>query len=351
MKRISIVLIIITSAAFAFADDNTGSSGITDLFAGDTPGQYVYYHDRRGNNNALLGILKFNKTEYVARRFDMNTGAEVNVQFTAVDNNGEYEINLIKIFSGDQAAAMALIVDLSNMAGQYREFRGRKLEEETLTDPWPEFGYTLRHTFKSWIPFFRLYATEMEGSSASSFSLLYVGRMHDKNDLVFFKLKGILRTEKYGGFNVAPAGDAIKFSHGMFTVTLDANWEPVPSGNDIYKSYWLKKKGTRDSVVAIEVIPKGMFRDDPVTLVYRSICFSTLVIPSTVKIVKDSRGIMVSYTVLDPGNLYETYMYSYYMNDSSGNMNIFHFSAFSDVYDANREYFDGIIKGITVNPR
>lgn len=348
MKKKFTVIILLASVTFAFARDDINTTSPADLFINDTPGQYVFYHDRRGKNNALLGIIKFNKTEYVARRYDMNTGTEVNVQFAATNNNGEYGITLVNIYSGDQAGAMAVIVDLSNMASQYQVFAGHGLDEETITDPWPEFGYTLKHSYKAWIPLFRLYSTEMEGDSANSFTLLYVGRMQDRNDLKFFRLKSIIQTREYGGFSIESAGDPVKFSHGIFTVTLDANWKPVKSDNEIYKSYWLSKKGTRDSVVAIEVIPGGMFKDEPIALVYRSVCFSSWVIPSSVKIVKDKKGITVSYIVLDPENLNETYMFSYYANDSKGNMNIFHFSAFRDVYEANRGYFDGMIKGVII---
>lgn len=37
------------------------------------------------------------------------------------------------------------------------------------------------------------------------------------------------------------------------------------------------------------------------------------------------------------------------MKDKNGDLNAFHFSAFKDVYDANKQYFDSIVNKLKIS--
>lgn len=121
-----------------------------DLFLSETPGQYVIYHDKRGGRNALCGFLKFNRTDYVARRYDITTGTEVVFQFKAVKSEKDTpDIKIVQVFKGDEPGVMTLLADMMNMAVQHEKYKKGGADEAVIKDVWDEYGYTLNHTYRS----------------------------------------------------------------------------------------------------------------------------------------------------------------------------------------------------------
>ncbi len=320
-----------------------------DLFLSETPGQYVIYHDKRGGRNALCGFLKFNRTDYVARRYDITTGTEVVLQFKAVKSEKETpDIKIVQVFKGDELGVMTLLTDMMNMTTQHEKYKNGGRDEAVIKDVWDEYGYTLNHTYRSWIPFFQLYKTEMKGDAKNTIYLLFAGMMKNSKDLAFFNLKDIPETQKYEVFNLKKEGEERKFQFGMFETVIDKNWLDSGINNQYYKGYWVRKKGYRDAQISMEVVPKSMLNEDLEVIARRSIGFSSWVIPSSVKIEKKKNYVKNTFVVLDPVSLNETYMYSIHMKDKNGDLNAFHFSAFKDVYDANKQYFDSIINKLKI---
>lgn len=320
-----------------------------DIFLNENPGQYVIYHDKRGSNNALVGFLKFNKTEYVARRYDLISGKETVFQFNAIKKeNGELFIKVDKIFAGEQEDVMHVHTDMLNMISQYERYIKQGKDEVTITDEWKEFGYTLNHTYKAWIPFFRLYKTEMQKNPKDTFTLILEGIFKNTKDYANFNLKSIPTAVKFNAFKLQKSGEDFVFKFGMFETTIDQNWEKSGVSNEYIQSYWVKKKSLRDATVTMEVIPPSMFRGELEYLAYMALGFSTWVIPSSVKIEKKGNFIKIIYVVLDPSTMNETYMYDIHMKDKSGSINSFHFSSYKNVYDLNKGYFDSIINRLKI---
>lgn len=355
MKKIFPVLLalILISCSSASKKEDSKSipqqADVNDIFISENPGQYVVYHDRRGGRNVLCGFLKFNKTEYVARKYDINTGTEVVFSFRAVKNEkNEPDVKIAQVFQGDEAGVMSLLVDMMNMITQHDNYKKAGTDEAVIRDPWDEYGYTLNHTYKSWIPFFQLYKTEMKGEPKNTIYLLFVGTMKNSKDLAFFNLKSIPQSQKYEKFKIKKEGEQKNFKFGMFETAIDQNWVESGMENQYYRGYWVKKKGERDAQISMEIVPKVILNEDLQFLARRSLGFSSWVIPSTVKVEKRKNYVKNTFVVLDPVSLNETYMYSIYMKDKAGDLNAFHFSAFKDVYDANKQYFDSIIKRLKI---
>lgn len=324
-------------------------SGGVDAFLNVTPGQYVIYHDKRGEKNALCSFLKFNKTDYVARRYDLNSGDEIVFQFKALKKeNGEYDIQIVNVYTGDQAGVMWLLTDMLNMITQYGRYMQQKKDDTIIKDEWKEYGYTLHHSYKAWVPFFHLYKTEVHKEPSNSFTLLFVGILKNTKEYRYFNLKDIPRAEKFEKFKIQKEGKDIVFKFGMFETTIDQNWVKSKVSNEYVQSYWVTKKSLRDATVTMEVIPQSLLTGELESIGYKSLGFSTWVIPSSVKVEKSKNYIKLEYVVLDPESLNETYVYDLHMKDKTGNLNSFHVTTYKDVYDSNKKYFDSIISRLKI---
>ncbi|PKL16518.1 MAG: hypothetical protein CVV49_15820 [Spirochaetae bacterium HGW-Spirochaetae-5] len=346
---LAFMLFSCASSSVKNKETKAGPANDSDVFFNENPGQYVIYHDKRGNQDALVGFLKFNKTDYVARRYDLNSGQEIVFQFNAVKKaNGEFDIKVVKVFSGNQEGVMHLLTDMFNLISQYEGYIKQGKDEVTIKDEWKEFGYTLNHSYKAWVPFFRLYKTEMAKNPKDTFTLILEGIFRNTRDYENFNLKIIPKAVKFDAFKLQKTGKDKSFKFGMFEAAIDDNWEKSGVSNEYIQSYWIKKKSLRDAHVTMEVIPSSLFGGELEYLSYRAMGFSTWVMPSTVKIEKKKNFIKMMYVVLDPETKYYTYMYDIYMKDKAGNLNSFHFSSYKDVYDLNKKYFDAIINNLKI---
>jgi hypothetical protein len=349
MKQFFIIilsLVFISCASSSVKKEEIKSEPIdgVDVFSGETPGQYVIYHDKRAKRNALCSFLKFNKTDYVARRFDLNSGDEIVMQFKAIKKaDGEFDIKVVNVFAGDQAGVMWLLTDMLNMITQYGFYTKQGKDNTIIRDEWKEYGYTLNHSYKAWMPFFHLYKTEMQKEPENSFTLILTGIMKDSKQYQYFNLKSIPQSVKFEEFKLQKAGSESVFKFGMFETRIDQNWSKSGVDNEYIQSYWVRKKSLRDATVTMEVIPQSMFNGELDKLAYKALGFSTWVIPSSVKIEKKKNFVKLEYLVLDPSSMNETYMYDIHMKDRNGDLNSFHFSSYKEVYYSNKKYFDSII--------
>lgn len=321
-----------------------------DLFELDFPGQYVIYHDERGGRNNLVGILKFNKTEYIARQFNIDTQQELILDFKALSYpNGRVDYRGGKIYKGNDNEALFLLTDLANMISQYGEYRKQSQKDVDIIDKWPEFGYTLVHSYKFWIPLFHLYETKKENESQNFLKILFVGRMLSENDTTFFSMRSIPLVYKTAEFEIESFPKTNLFKAGIFTIHLDQNWiryKDPNNPNPDFQGFLISKKSKRDAQVSVEIIPKKHFPYNIEVLAKIGISFNSLVEPESVSINKIGDTYKVSFMTLDPKSLNETYMYLYYKPDGEGNINIFHLSAYRDTYESNKNYFDTIIESV-----
>ncbi len=337
-----------TSRKAVPADNSALNRPFTDFFTDDIPGQYVYYLDKRGENSSLVGIIKFNKTEYAARRYDMKKGTDTMFQFRPeILKDGDVDIIPVRVYSGNTADTAILLNDLKNMIVQSSRYKKTLKADTSITDPWPEFGYTLKHIYNAWIPLFHLNRTLNLNRKNSTFELLLTGHMKGNKDLYFFKIKSLPEAKDSGTFSISNTGNTDVFSFGRYKIRLDGNWKKINFGTEIMQGFWLSKNSLRDAQVSIEVLPMAFLKkfglNDIKKALIRQISIGSCIIPSTVRITKHSKFYKSTYTVLDPANGYETYMVDIYSQDQSGNMHVFHFSAFKSLYNKNRNYFDSII--------
>jgi hypothetical protein len=121
-------------------------------------GQFIYYLDTRQDQKRLTGLLKFFDGTIVCRTTDLVKKNTTTVVLEVLQSEKGFDIKPIKLLEGNlERDLQYILVDLNNIASQ--QFRARESIQENLirvSDPWPEFGYVLEHTFSNLIPFFKI---------------------------------------------------------------------------------------------------------------------------------------------------------------------------------------------------
>jgi hypothetical protein len=333
-------------------------AGTQSLLDGYVPGQYVYYLDNRQAQPRLIGLLKVSDDQMLCRGYDIAGKRSYSIVLEISRKNGETELKPkgAKADDGNINAATFLTTDLMNMAAQFDKVKWQKpFQEISLADEWPEFGYTLIHTYKSWLPFFQLAATRKKDLAEPGYTAIIMSRVDpsqpDITKDLFFNLDVIPEAAKRKGF-ILPKAAAMEVTLERATFMLDKNWvffEALPEKGLPYASYWIRQNSARDAIVSVEKVPvknaKGAI--DRLAKLFVQANPNPVVV-SSVRYEKMDNQVIIRFVTLDKETFAETQHFQRLALVAKDEIQVINFSSYKAVYDANKEYFDAVLGSITV---
>ncbi|MDF3821609.1 hypothetical protein P3G55_17015 [Leptospira sp. 96542] len=338
---IVLTLPILGQAQFDFPDTN--------------PGQYIFYKDTRGGQNRLTGIFKFPDGTIICRTVDTikNVSSTITVEVQKTKNG--IEIVPAKVIEGDfERDIQYLLVDFNNIASQQFLNQSKISDKKNTTeDPWPEFGYTLEHTFWKFIPFFNLYSMRRTDLETSFYEVAIMGRMAHKDDVSFFKINLPLTNENSAAKFKIPKKNEKSIESSGYQIPLDENWKVIPPDKEknlYHETIWLSVSSMRDAQIGIETIDTSLLGNkfqisSPMDFANRIINSNTLLIANTIKIENISPNeVVLSYVVIDTETKLQTISINKIKKVDATNYHIINFSAFLETYEENKPYFIKIIK-------
>ena len=350
MKKLFIFIMSLIYTIGVFPDD---------IFKDVLPGQYIFYHDKRGNNNRITGLLKYYDGSIICRTYDLDNRRETLVQLDFSINNNENDIKPVNTFHGDlMNDYQYVMVDLMNIWSQYETVKdGLNFQEVNKEDAWPELKYTLEHKFVKWIPFLKFYSTRKTDSIDPSYKLILIGKMQDPKDPVFMNFLTIPKSKPFPTFKLSAKTKNLVKMEGA-SIQLDENWnfvEPSPEYNTYHDTYWIKIKSQRDAQIGVETISfldKFITKDiehSPYQIASLIISASLMVEPTSVVFQNLPDGsLKVSFVVLSPNELYATQCIYKIYKVNKNDYKIINFSTFKSLYEDNTKYFNEIIDSIKI---
>ena len=331
-----------------------------DIFKDVLPGQYIFYQDKRGNNNRITGLLKYYDGSIICRTFDLNNKKETLVQLDFSKINNQNDIKPVNTFHGDLMLDLQFVmVDLMNIWSQYEIIKNElNIQEVIKKDEWPEYKYTLEHKFVKWIPFLKFYSTRNTDFQDPNYKLILVGKMQDPKDPIFMNFKSIPTSKPFPAFKLEAVNKNSIKMEGT-NIQLDENWkfmEPSAEYSTYHDTYWIKKKSQRDAQIGVETISfldKYITKDiehSPYQLASLIISASLMVEPTSVHFQEQTDGsLKVSFVVLSPNELFATQCIYKIYKVSENDYKIINFSTFQSLYDENKIYFNSILNSIKMN--
>ncbi|GBF50994.1 hypothetical protein LPTSP4_25250 [Leptospira ryugenii] len=321
------------------------------------PGQYIYYLDKRGDQKRLTGILKFFDGTLICRTINLKDKSQTTITFQIEEKENNLELKPLKLISGNfEKDIQYVFVDLQNIATQEFKHKSSFTEgKDRFEDPWPEFGYTLEHTFWREIPFFHLYSTRKTDSETPNYEIAVMGRMVSGNDTSFFQFDFPLIVENQNAKFTVPSKTEQVFVSQGYSLILDENWKPhlADAKNKLYHdTFWLEVNSKRDAQIGIEIVENKKLPKE--AKIKSSLDFAQKIANSTPMLLAISlyfnpindKETTVSYIVFDLESKLPTIMIHRIKEIEPGKYHVINFSAFLETYSSNEDYFNQMLSKI-----
>ncbi|MGI5173403.1 hypothetical protein H0R92_07345 [Treponema sp. OMZ 840] len=313
-------------------------------------GEYAYYLDRRDGMNFLRGYFALRTKEgltVISRNIDLTTNKEMNYYFT-VSEPKEGSCELTGMTGIDENAPPEIAqsyIDFFSYISMYTFF------EPKFTDSGigkvKEENKTLLFALNKVLPFFRFSEMFIKEDKKTYYMLVKGGKLTDSTLDDFFTAPIFPPDEV-----TRPGADLSipKKKKGMYKVNglavrLDENWEY--NENFGHPGYWLNIHGReRDAQIMIEKEDVSILKDsDNLTDLART---SLEVCPAADYLSVEFRHIKgnveLSYFLYDESG-YKNYQYCFICTKGK-DLYVVNFSAFADIFEANKAYFDKIISQV-----
>ena len=233
MKRIIIMLLVLFSSIYIYANDE-------NIFS-DIPGSYAIYHDLRFDEETIIGLCYVGNNSILARTYEPKTENEFIflLSFTIQEEEIDIEKNL-KILSGDMNSSentKRMIPMIMNWATNWYKSKALITEKGRYS-----FSSDDEYNYTSWIPVFQI---ETIGKN-NKFNVFTIGKIKDFNDERFFNIKSIPETINADSYKIKKGKNVDVIIDGL-KVQLDSNWKT--SDERVYR---LEKETPQDAIFMIE---------------------------------------------------------------------------------------------------
>jgi hypothetical protein len=355
MKKCIVVFLLLLGSAAVCAQQKSHSLDYMKS------GEYAFYLDKRGGDNFYRGYLRIssgeNESIILVRSIDLNKGKEERFMFLVADDDPSNIKGIQGDYAKDSASSQALL-DFLNYTTLYLNHQDQFEVQGSVEDLWNEFGYTLVFSFNKILPFFRFYDIKMKGRNESSYTLQYGGVINGDTIDPFFEMEPIKRSpEKPRVVPAIPAKAAKKVEQNGVSITLDENWNFDNSTQ--LSGYWLALSSVRDSQIAIERMnlrpSTGLTKaqedalaseNELLLLRYVVSNLQNMIQMDTVKYSKTKNGSQIECYLWDENNS-KNYQRAI-ISSTKDRVVIINFSAFADIYDKNKAYYEKILGSIVV---
>lgn len=312
-----------------------------------TSGEYAYYLDKRGNLDFFRGYLFFpiDTGDYVifCRNLNLSNNKQVNYMVQLGDRDGELSVIKVEGLSDTTPPEYRQgLIDFMNHNLMYQNCKDKIHFGEFFEDNWED--YTLLYYYNKVLPFFRFLDITKKGDEEPSYILNTAGLLTEKNVKDFFAITPVQLNDKKRNIKdlKIPVKKPTKVVINGLNTELDENW--VYNDQIGSPGYWLKFNSYRDSQITVEIIPESLLKEKNLTneeICRLSIVTSPKVDYRSISGYADNKVLYVSYSALDQDDI-KNYQFFIVRNDKQ----IVNFSSFSDVFDANKEYYKKIINKI-----
>lgn len=318
----------------------------------DGNGVYVYYLDERSKQKRLTGIIKTAKSHYLCRTYNMATKRQYQIGFHLKFTGKEYRIIPDKPKAGMDKKNLLpyCIVDINHIANQYKHLARKRFPQVLeIEDEWPEYGYTLIHNFRFWIPFFNYYGHKKKGGDYN-YRLVQVGR-HFGNSRTdnFFQVKKLPDYKTLEGLVISPR-EKQSIQMERIQLQLDKNWQKIdPSQYNLptlLGFFWLSQKTMRDSQLNVEKLSLKQLHVDNIYELMRITIPFNHILPESHKIYHKNHKIIHEFDNVDPDSGYINHSISVFMQGGEGTVYSVNISGFKGVIARNRNYFLSIVDSI-----
>ena len=317
-------------------------------------GEYAYFLDYRYKTTYARGYLvaHYNEdTSYIfSNTIDMDSGEKYSYYFiTKLDDDGTIYIDsfggLENLQEDKKSAVFQTAVDFLNYAEMRKKSSSSITENCILEDVWSD-DFSLWYHFSTAVPFFGFTKITSEKDSAGSVVETYCfGRLSSVNeeDLNKFFNKEIVPVKESvrGASSLPSKAKKMTVNLNGYKVVLDENWQKNSfEGND---TYWLAGQSFRDAQIMVERFPENIpsrTKEDKLAFNRLVVSAQSDIIPTSIKAWFDKNDLVVEYYNYQE-NGWLTYSKMRIKDDC-----IINFSAFKDTYDANKEYFEKILKSV-----
>ncbi len=327
-------------------------------------GTFVYYHDTRGNQNRLTGLVYIENDVFICRTYDLSSDNELVVSLSIKKIKDGFDIRLKNTIKGEMTKEITqyVIIDFLNIGSQFSTANLDKYPEDVIkVDPWPEFGYTLEHRFSYWVPLFNLNNTKMKDNDKILYKLVQFGKINTEEELkAFLLLKSLpdeqeffTGTDKNLNLKIEETNEKKYESNGSI-LTLDENWIKKDKTKEMPVEFFIISKfSMRDAQINTDFGNISKFKlNDPLEFMKNSLFFysekSGYIFPESVKLYNKDSKTFLEFDMIDKTTKFTNKMIFGMINIKNTNYAVITFTSFKEVYETNKEYFDKIINNIKV---
>ena len=333
-------------ASISISAESANSSSLDYLYNGE----YAFYLDTRGVDSYYRGYMKFstedNRIVIFVRSININKGEEDRYMFSVEeDENGNPSgFNIIQGQFSNIYHRKA-IPDFLNFTTLYMQKRNDYHIQGEIEDDWGEFVFVF--SFNKVLPFFGFSDIKIKGDNQSHYTLLYGGVLDANIAGAFFRLnpenkqpQQVVRQTP-----TIPSKKEKKVKLNGVSITLDENWQFNNSTE--LPGYWISLASVRDSQIAVERMKLPAYN------LTKENCYMFF------KLAVLGMGNMLemnSVTVSETRNGYQLECYLWERNTrnyqrieliiNGNDVAIINFSSFADIYNANKDYYEGILGSV-----
>lgn len=309
-------------------------------------GEYAYYLDRRNGTDFLRGYFAFRNKEgltVVSRNIDLTTNKEMNYYFT-VSEPKEGSCELTGMMGIDENAPPEIAqsyIDFFRYISMYTAFESH-LKDAGIAEV-IQGNHTLLFALNKVLPFFRFSEMFMKEDEKTYYMLVKGGKLTDSTVDDFFNAP-IFPPDKQtreGADLSIPKKKKSTYKINGFVVDLDENWKYNEGFGP--PGYWLNIHGReRDAQITVEKADVSILKgSDNLTDFARSALASCPAADYlSVEFRQIEGNVELSYFLYDE-NGYKNYQYLFICTKGN-DLYVVNFSAFADIFEANKAYFDKI---------
>lgn len=336
-KKAIFIFLFLQISFLIYSDNNKDIAALfNNMEIRTNLGEYVIYHDTRGNTDAVTSIGLLEDNEYLVNRKNNKR----NYSFTIIIKIENNEMKNYEITNGEIKDPMDLIIlaDIVNMIIQRQGVEFYSLTEAAvLEDRWP--AYTLYHHYNQWIPIFNLKGTYYKNDTEPAIKLIRAGILETVDEPVFYNFEVPEQAVDSPDYKIRKGDIEDKNINNLVSLPLDDNWQMDE------ETYVINKETDQDAFIYAEDIDLNQFGINAMELL-KSIIFyqPDFVDPYSIAFEYTEDYLVVSYTMFDSSTeAYKKVAISVLPTDAENTYIFVFLESYLSLYDKNEKYFRKII--------
>ncbi|EQA45926.1 hypothetical protein LEP1GSC050_2811 [Leptospira broomii serovar Hurstbridge str. 5399] len=320
-------------------------------------GEYIYYLDHRYPRNLrIVGILKVDDSTVFVRSKSVNSNEVTIVSAKISLKDGVIAFKPDKEYAGSASRDNQYVfLDLANWGLLNPKVPSTQLstiDTYSLSDPWPEFNYTLNFKYAYWAPLFKIISiSHLESKGVKGFKVIKIGRIgREVDEFLQFEYESLkVKLPAKQDYKVPVAEKTVLTVDGV-KLPLDRNWkteEQLGIRKSLSPTYGIDLKSKRDAEMSVQKIPieKGTNTDAVIRRYLSGI--------DGIDYDSIHHSLYKGFSKIE----FNTFMksrqpnrFSYIFIPGDEFVRVIAFSSFLSAYISNTNYFEKILQAIEIEP-